>query len=320
MVNIILGGAGFIGTNLSAKLSELGEKVIVCDNLSNSKLNFIPFDANVSFLEVDCCNFDLLFKTLQANCDMSKKIKLWHLAANSDIKKGLEDLKIDYYDTLGTTISSLKLVEKFRISHYIFASTSAIYGNANYPLYRETDEVFIPASAYGVMKLASEQLIRIKLSSILNLKTRIYRFPNVIGLPLTHGVIRDLFIKLVNKPDFLNVLGDGNQFKPFMHIDDLVDSIIYLNNLDSGFEIFNLGPSGENVKIRYIASLLRDTFSPNTEIVYESKNTGWDGDVPEYKYDISKARSFGLPIYSDSKSSIDRIIEQLKQLDPDMVT
>jgi UDP-glucose 4-epimerase len=314
MLNIILGGAGLIGTNLCSELNTLGEKVIICDNLSNSRIEDIPKLPEVHFIKVDCLDFESLLYGLTSFSLDTQEIRLWHFAANSDIAIGTKDMSIDFLNTLGTTISSLKLAEHLNISQYIFASSSAIYGTTSGVPFREDNISFNPISSYGVMKLASEKLIEIFSKKHSRLKVRIYRFPNVIGLPLTHGVIKDLFNKLILKPEFLYVLGDGNQSKPFMHVEDLVKAMIYLNNQENLFEIFNLGPSDDNIKISNISESLRDTFSPNTKILYESKSFGWEGDVPTYSFDTSKANLFGLLKHENSKNSVNRVIKQLEEL------
>ena len=137
-------------------------------------------------------------------------VLIWHLAANSDILKGVNNIDIDLNDTLMTTINITKFMEKYELKNIIFASSSAVYGN----MLNKATEITPtrPISNYGGMKLASEAVL-----SAYQTKHGgnciISRFPNVVGTPATHGVIIDLIKKLKKNKTTLNVLGNGQQNK-----------------------------------------------------------------------------------------------------------
>ena len=108
---------------------------------------------------------------------------------------------------------------------------------------KEDTGPLIPISNYGAMKLASEAVCFAAYESHLQ-NLRIYRFPNVVGIPPTHGVILDLVNKLKINPKVMQVLGDGFQEKSYLHVEDLINGMILLNkvNLKSNDNpIFNLG-------------------------------------------------------------------------------
>jgi UDP-glucose 4-epimerase len=314
MSHVILGGAGFIGSNLTRNLVAAGEQVVVLDNLSNSSLASLP-DGNTKnyrFLNLD------LSKPWQT--DQIRGLRdlildrptVWHLAANSDIQKGTLNLRVDLFSTLATTISALELSAALDASQFIFASSSAVYGDHGSKKLKETESDLRPISNYGVMKLASEYLVSNIATSQPNTKYRIYRFPNVIGLPLTHGVIKDFYSRLRSKPTFLQVLGDGNQRKPFMHVEDLLNNILKLNATSENLEVFNLAPEDTGVLISDVAQLLISAFSPETTCEFGSSPQGWVGDVPRYSFDTSKAKDFGANFSATSMDAVNRVILELR--------
>jgi UDP-glucose 4-epimerase len=311
MINLVLGGCGFVGTNLVDKILAHGEGVISVDNLSNGVLkNSLTSHRNYTFLNLDIsarAGFENLRESLKK---LNEDVKIWHLAANSDISQGSQNLFVDYEDTLGTTISALALVDELNVKDFIFASSSAVYGERLGIPMSENMEIIYPASAYGIAKLASEMTIFNKLKNYPT-KVRIYRFPNVIGLPMTHGVFSDFYKKLKKKPDILNVLGDGNQLKPFLHVGDLIDSILNLNNSKEKYEIFNIGPNDKGIEIHKIAELMVQEFSPKTKIKYGSSPFGWEGDIPKYSFDLTKAIKNGLNPDLSSEKSVRKLIEEL---------
>ena len=315
MNHIILGGAGFIGSNLAKSLAIANSKIVILDDLSNGKLSYLDGIANekLYFLQVD------LSETLAPVTQDSIQnflgdgdLSIWHLAANSDIQKGINNPRIDLKNTLSTTFTALELVKYFQPKIFVFASSSAIYGDKNGVPLSEEDSTFSPVSVYGSMKLASEIIIRGLKDFMDGTKVRIYRFPNVIGTPITHGVIHDFYYKLRLKPQILEVLGDGNQQKPYLYVSDLIEAMEYLNNTIHNFDIFNIGPNDSGIFVRTIAEFMRDSFSPASKIVFGNTPFGWKGDVPIYRFDNTKAKLSGLNLEFTSMSALERTIDALR--------
>ena len=143
---------------------------------------------------------------------------VYHLAANSDIQKGGKDPQVDYDLTFNTTYHVLRYLKEFGIRKFFFASTSAIYGETSDVL-NEDYGPLRPVSNYGAGKLASEAFIS-AFSSTYHIQTWITRFPNVVGERFTHGVIYDFIHKLLKNPAELEVLGNGEQCKPYVYVKD----------------------------------------------------------------------------------------------------
>ncbi len=318
MNSIICGGGGFIGFNLAKKILEKGNRVFILDNFSNSKKETINALKNQNNIEIFACELsnyieiENLFNSFQE--EISGDTEIWHLAANSDIVSGVNKVDIDYRDTFMTTYNLLKISKKFEIKSFFFASSSAVYGNHGDKLVNENTGPLIPISNYGAMKLASEAICFASYESFLK-KLIIFRFPNVVGSPATHGVIKDLITKLQTSPNLLKVLGNGTQAKSYLHVDDLVHGMMHLayqNYENLRNPIFNLGNNNDNVTVKWIAKEIVKSVSPGAKILYGEGNKGWLGDVPKFKYDTTKANEAGWIPNLNSEEAVQKAIKEIK--------
>ena len=200
---LIAGGAGFIGSHLCDRLIEEGNDIIVADKLIMGKQNIEHLLGNrhFKFYEMELAdqnNVDSIFAE-------NKIDAVYHLAANSDIKKGGQEPSIDFNDTFLTTRAILEGMRKANVKKLFFASTSAIYGEMHDVKLTENTGGIKPISYYGGAKLASEALIS-SYVSMCDIDAIIFRFPNVIGSRLTHGVILDFIKKLRKNQHVLEIL------------------------------------------------------------------------------------------------------------------
>ena len=287
---LITGGAGFIGSHLCDRLISEDNMIIAIDNLVlGKKENIIHLlkDKNFKFFKVDILHTE----TMRHIFKEYEFYMVYHLAANSDIQKGGDDPLVDYNLTFNTTFHLLLLMKEFKVKKLFFASTSAIFGETTGKL----DENFgplNPVSNYGAGKLASEAFIS-AFSNTYNIQTWIARFPNVVGERFTHGVIFDFIKKLHNNPNELEVLGNGEQCKPYIYVRDLIDGIQFIiHHSNKGYNVYNLG-SESRTKVKEIAAMVIEEMGLNTTIKYTGGDRGWTGDVPEFRYDVSKVNALG---------------------------
>lgn len=311
---LITGVAGFIGSNLAEKFLKQGKKVIGVDNLSRGSfynLTLILKDKNFIFSEINICNYEEFIKFITIHHSLEQVEEVWHMAANSDIPAGIANAEIDLKDTFLTTFNTLQLMKELRIPNIAFASSSAIYGNLlDTKLFEDIGPLF-PISNYGAMKLASEVAISSSVESHLE-KAFIFRFPNVIGIPATHGVILDFINKLKENPQILNVLGDGTQQKTYLHVEELIDAMFYIRNYCSDrINYFNIGANDDGVSVKFIAEEVVKIVSPNAKIIYGIGNKGWVGDVPKFNYSIDKLLSIGWKPILNSEQSVKKAILQI---------
>lgn len=314
MAILITGVAGFIGSNLASILIGKGEHVFGVDNFSRGSLNnldSVRTNSNFTFEKVDLTNNEELLKIIGSFHAQEKISEVWHLAANSDIPAGVEDPKIDLKDTFMSTFSMLDAMRTFDIPTILFASSSAVYGDhGDVPLVENLGPL-LPVSNYGAMKLASEAAISAAVESFLD-RAYIFRFPNVVGVPATHGVMLDFVRKLKITPKELHVLGDGTQQKGYLHVEELIDAMLLIQKKSKDkVNVFNVGADDEGISVRVIAEETVKAASPGATIKYGEGNKGWVGDVPRFTYCVDKLRSIGWEPKLDSAQAIKRALAQI---------
>lgn len=299
---LVAGGAGFIGSHLIDTLIKEGHTVVCADKLIMGDLNIRHLEGEVSFnfYEVELADqygVDNLFGKYHFDI-------VYHLAANSNIQKGGKNPAIDFNDTLLTTRSLLEAMRKYEVKNLFFASTSAVYGEMMDVELTETTGGLMPVSYYGGAKLASEALIS-SYVSMCDMSAVIFRFPNVIGPRLTHGVIYDFIKKLRNNPKKLEILGDGTQCKPYIYVLDLAEAVIRLTqDWPAGEQVYNLSVNSEGTTVKRIAEIVIEEMGlKDVDFIYTGGDRGWKGDVPRFKYDISKILSTGwIPKYTSDEA------------------
>lgn len=303
---LVTGGAGFIGSHLCDVLIADGHNVTVVDNLVLGKVENIEHlinNPNFRFFKEDLNNghaMDMIF--MDGEFDM-----VYHLAANSDIQKGGKDPLVDYQLTFNTTFNVLQMMKKYEVKKFFFASTSAIYGET-YDVLNEDYGPLKPVSNYGAGKLASEAFIS-AFASTYHIQTWITRFPNVVGERFTHGVIYDFIHKLQKNPNELEVLGNGEQCKPYVYVKDLVAGIQFvINNSNEPYNVYMLG-SDTRTKVKEIAAMVIEEMGLNASIRYTGGDRGWVGDVPEFRYDLTKVNNLGWKASYDSNGAVRKAIQ-----------
>jgi UDP-glucose 4-epimerase len=143
-------------------------------------------------------------------------------------------------------------------------------------------------------------------------ETLIFRFPNVIGPGLTHGVIFDFIRKLKNNPNELEILGDGTQCKPYLYVMDLVNAIIEFSYKPrKGVEIFNIGVDTATT-VKEIADMVCERLGlRNVRYNFTGGNVGWKGDVPVFQYDLSRIYATGWRPSHNSNESVQDTLAHL---------
>ena len=313
-MHLITGGAGFISVELTGRLLARGEAVLCVDNLSRGKLELLdPYrdHPRFAFVQADCADHEALLGALEGPHRAEAITDAWHLAANSDIPAGVADPRVDLKDTFMTTFSLLRAMKDLGVPNCRFASSSAIYGDLGRTRIHEDIGPLQPISNYGAMKLASEVQIRAASESFLP-RADIFRFPNVIGVPATHGVILDFVRRLKDEPAKLAVLGDGTQKKPYLHVKELVDAMLFIAATAGGpYNVFNIGPDDDGVTVRFIAETVRDQVAPAAEIVYGEEGRGWVGDVPRFAYSSERLRALGWAPSLSSAAAIRAAVAEI---------
>ena len=307
MKAVVIGGAGFIGSNLCEALLEHGNQVICIDNLSNGRrenINEILTNKRFAFYNGDATDKEFMEEIFSKE----RPDVVFHLAANSDIQASASNPEVEYRNTYTTTFCILECMRKYAIKRIFFASTSAVYGDKRGIELSEDTPNLSPVSYYGAAKLGSEALIQ-AYSYMNDMETLIFRFPNVIGPKLTHGVIYDFIRKLDKNKEALNILGDGKQTKPYIYVKDLVEAIIdFTDNAKAGVEIYNLGVSGAT-SVKKIADIICEELGlGNVRYEYTGGESGWKGDVPQFQYCLNKIHKAGWKAQYSSDEAVRKTV------------
>ncbi len=304
---LITGGAGFIGSHLCDALLAKGHKLTAIDNLVlGRKENIFHLLGGNDFEFIE---EDLLHEKAMRDIFKNGKFDMvYHLAANSDIQKGGKDPMVDYNLTFNTTFHVLQYMKEFGVKKFFFASTSAIYGET-YDVLDEDYGPLRPVSNYGAGKLASEAFIS-AFSLTYQIQTWITRFPNVVGERFTHGVIYDFIHKLQKNPAELVVLGNGEQCKPYVYVKDLVAGILHVvEHATDPYNVYMLG-SDTRTKVKEIAAMVIEEMGLEAKIKHTGGDRGWAGDVPEFRYDLSKVNRLGWKAAYTSNESVRLAIQK----------
>jgi len=313
---LVTGGAGFIGSHLIPALLARGATVTAYDNLSLGRrelLAAVEGAARFRFAEAD------LLVTTDLDAVMKGHDCVFHLAANSNISLGRGQTDRDLQQGTLVTYNVLESMRRHAVRELVFASSSVVYGEARRQPTAEDDGPCLPISLYGASKLASEGLISAFCHNF-GMRAWIYRFGNVVGGRLTHGVIFDFIRKLREDPATLTILGDGRQAKPYLHVDDCVAGMLFgWQQHAEPLSYFNLAPEGATV-VRDIARFVVEAMGlADVRVELTGGARGWPGDVPQVRLDPSKLARLGWRASYTSDEAVQRgILAALRELAPDM--
>lgn len=308
MKALVTGGAGFIGSHLTDLLLLKGFTVVAVDNLILGREENIAhnFDnPNFKFYKQDLLDLDAIDSIFEKeNFNV-----VFHLAANSDIAISHANPDVDLNNTFLTTYNVLKMMQKYGVKQIVFSSTSAIYGETD----GKTDEDYgplFPVSHYGASKMASEGFIS-SFAENYGIKAWITRFPNVVGERATHGVIFDFINKLKNNSTELEVLGNGEQYKPYLYVKDLIKAIVFVyEHTAEKINYFNIGVESRT-KVKEIAQMVIEEMKLNATIRYTGGERGWIGDVPQFDYNLDKIHNLGWKAELSSNESVRKSIQYI---------
>lgn len=316
----ITGGAGFIGSHLVDRLLKEGNKVTVYDNLSltsGDNIKHLLEKENFEFIKKDLLDFDSLKEAMEGH-DI-----VWHLGANTDIPTGNRITDVDLKNCTIATRNVLEAMYQLELNKILFTSTACVYGDARSISLSENYGPLLPICLYGAGKLAGEGLMS-AYSHLFDIQAWIFRFGNVVGARMNHGVIFDFIQKLKKNPKELEILGDGKQEKPFFLVENCIEGMFHaFNNVeykdpDKQYDVYNLG-CDSFTSVTKIAQIVAEEMGlKDVKFKYTGGKRGWKGDAPVVHFNIDKMKKLGWqPRYTSDEAvriAAQRILKQLKIL------
>ena len=300
MNSFVIGGAGFIGSHLIDVLVERGP-VTVYDNMSVGKREFIAghlATGAATLVEADVLDLAKLTEAMKGH-DV-----VFHLAANPEARWGLERTRLDLEQGTIAIYNALEAARLDGVKQFVFASSGTVYGNVTKPC-AEDDLGSLPISLYGASKFAGEAMLSAFVECF-GIEGFICRFGNVVGKRGTHGAILDFCKKLQAHPEYLDVLGDGRQAKPYLHVTDCVAGLCFVLDNARGEKpaVYNLAPP-DTTSVKRIAELcVAASPYPTARIEYSGGAQGWPGDVPKSVIVPDKLAALGFRVRHTSDDAV----------------
>lgn len=284
---MVIGGAGFIGSHIVDHLIHLEADVIIYDNLSTGNPYYIQHQAGkIRFIKGDILETAKLTKAMEG-VDV-----VFHLAANADVRGGIENTRIDLEQNVLGTHSVLEAMKNQQVKQISFSSSATVYGEPDVFPTPENYEL-IQTSVYGASKLAGEAYIE-AYCEYYDMQSFIFRFVSWIGERYSHGVIYDFVKKLQANPNELEILGNGKQKKSYLYVKDGVAGIFKaMEVFTEKKNVFNLGHT-DYMPVTTLAGIVIDEMGlKNVTFSFTGGERGWVGDSPLVSLDVSKLNKKG---------------------------
>ena len=301
---VVTGGLGFIGGHLALHLLGRGCQVTVYDHRIHGekpwhdKLWSHPY---CRVIVADLCKDNKKLKTALLGQDI-----VYHLAANANSRESLKEHDIDLHQGIEATWNLLQAMAELEIPQIVYASSQLVYGEPNVPLLTESIGPLLPLSLYGSSKLSGEGIVSAH-SHLHGLRATILRFGNIVGSRMSYGIVRDFVSKLRHNPQTLEILGDGQQQRNYLHVEDCISAMATAASLNSKnlCEVYNVG-NDDYISAETVADIVSSVLLGHSNIEYRfmSGKRGWKGDVPNLRCNISKMRSLGWKPQRNSAEAV----------------
>lgn len=286
---LVTGAAGFIGFHTSRRLLDLGLKIVGIDsvndyydvNLKNARLKILQDQENFSFYRHDLCDFENLQKVFVTE---SPNMVL-NLAAQAGVRYSIENPFVYQRSNLEGFLNVLECCRNNAVENLVYASSSSVYGNNDQFPFCESQNVDHPISLYAATKKANE-LMAHTYSHLYDLPTSGLRFFTVYGPYGRPDMALFIFTKAILEGKEIQIYNNGQMFRDFTYIDDIVDGVIAALNQPRKYEIFNLG-NNKSEKLSYFIECIEEALGICANKRFMPIQPG---DVPKTAADIEKAR------------------------------
>lgn len=286
---LVTGGAGFIGSHLVDRLLQDGHRVVVIDNETTGRREYVP--ATASYFQGNVANVDDIERAFKNHLDA-----VCHIAAQVSIIRSFSDPLVDLRTNVQGTVNVLQLCLKYHVPRLLYASSMTVYSSGA-PLPTTEDAPCEPISYYGITKYAAERYVRTTAERVdldFDFHVTSFRMYSVYGprqaLDNPYQGVLGIFLGNLLRGDPITIFGDGEQSRDFVYIDDIVNGWLgALDNPASYGRVLNLG-SGRRLTINRLADFALAAFNHSRSdypVVYAPVRPG---DQRRVEADITQAR------------------------------
>jgi UDP-glucose 4-epimerase len=306
----VTGGAGFIGSTLVDRLLQAGHTVSAYDNFTTGQERFLELARSFSTFSLvrgDVLDAERLTQAIQT----AQPEVVFHLSANADVRFGTQHPRKDLEQNTLATFTVLEAMRANGVRRIAFSSTGSIYGDAQVVPTPEDAPFPVQTSLYGASKLAGEGLIQAYCEGF-DFQGYIFRFVSILGERYTHGHVFDFYRQLRQDPNELRVLGNGQQRKSYLYVQDCIDAILFaLEQVQAKVNIFNLG-TNEYCQVNDSISWITRHLGVAPRLNYSGGERGWIGDNPFIFLDTANVRALGWTPKLTIREGIVRTLEYLQ--------
>jgi UDP-glucose 4-epimerase len=285
----VTGCAGFIGSNLVDRLLREGHSVVGYDNFSTGQERFLESARTSPAFQLvrdDHLDPEALRRA------MSGSEFVFHLSANADVRFGTLHTDRDLKQNTIATFNVLEAMRLEGIRQIAFTSTGSVYGEPEVFPTPEDAPFPLQTSLYGAAKLAGEGLIQAFCEGF-GFRGWIFRLVSLLGERYSHGHIFDFYRSLCADPGQLRVLGNGQQRKSYLYVQDCLDAILLaIAKAPAKVNVYNLG-TDEYCRVDDSIGWISRELGVSPERQYAGGERGWIGDNPFIFLDCRKIRALG---------------------------
>jgi len=303
----VTGAGGFIGSNLVDRLLSEGHEVVGCDNFATGFRGFL--DAALAHPRFELVEHDLLSPAGIAEAMRGADV-VFHLAANADVRFGIEAPRRDLEQNTIVTFNVLEAMRAQGVKRIAFSSTGSIYGEAARIPTPEDAAFPIQTSLYGASKLGAEGFIAAYAEGF-GFQAYIFRFVSILGERYTHGHVFDFVRALRRDPMRLSVLGNGKQRKSYLYVQDCIDAMLLC--LERAAERVNVLNLGTNAYCEVLDSVgwISERLGVAPTISLTGGDRGWVGDNPFIFLDTTRVQSLGWQPKLNIRQGVERTVDYL---------
>ena len=301
---LVTGGAGYIGSHTCIKLLEVGYKVIIADNLSNSSIDVIDKIKKISNREVIFYEVDITDENATEKIFMENNIDgIIHFAGFKAVGESVEKPLEYYHNNILSTLVLCKMCKKYNVNKFVFSSSATVYGDNSVP-FVETMDLLPTTNPYGETKVINERILADIAKANHSFGVTLLRYFNPIGAhesgligEVPNGIPNNLMPYITQvakgKLEKLKVFGndydtiDGTGVRDYIHVLDLAEGhVAAIKNLKEGVSIYNLG-TGQGTSVLQLINTFIDV--NKLDIPYEIVGRR-AGDIAECYADATKAK------------------------------